>query len=252
MTKDISAYDEPLYYEVAFSFIDSKKQIDFFEKISNKWGVNKINHFLDVACGPSIQAEEILKRGYKVTLVDLNSKMIKYVKKKYPQAESITANMKKFKINKKADFAFIMMGSLSYVGKSEDLFEHLNFMGKNLNKGGLYFIENYRLDYNPKVLFSSSSWTMKKGNIKVKTTYKIEKLNMLNQELLEKMKLEVNDNGKKRIIEEKVVTTQIFPQQFKFIVEKQGDFELLGFYKHFKLNKLKEVSQFNHILLRKK
>ena len=243
-------YDYPKYYEIAFSFIDSKKQIDFFEKVSKKYGI-KMNSLLDVCCGPSIQAEEILKRGYKLTLLDLNKNMIKYVKNKYPNAEAINANMCNFKLKKKVDFAFIMMGSISYINSNKDFLDHLDCMSECLNKRGLYFIENFRLDW--KNIENKSEWTEEKNGIKVTTTYEIKIYNLLKQILLEKMVLKINDHGKHKVLNENnVYTKNIFPEELKLLIEKQGNFELIGFFELFKDKQLKDSEQFNHILLRKK
>lgn len=242
-------YDNPKYYETAFSFIDSKKQINFFEKLSKKYG-KKINTFFDVACGPSVQAEEILRRRYRLVLLDLNKHMTEYVKKKYPSADVVNADMRNFKLKKKIDFAFIMMGSISYVKSNEDFLNHLNCMSKVLNKGGLYFIENTRLNWNG--FEGKQYWDEEKNGIRVDASYEIKIENELKQILFEEMILKVQDHGKKKILKESISLKHIFPEEYKLLVEKQGNFEFLGFFEHFKDRKLTDSKQFNYILLRKK
>ncbi|MBS3162703.1 class I SAM-dependent methyltransferase [Candidatus Woesearchaeota archaeon] len=242
-------YDYPKYYEIAFSFIDSKKQIDFFEKLSNKYGIG-INKILDVACGPSVQAEEILKRGYGLVLLDLNKSMIEYVKIKYPKAEAIKADMCNFKLKGTVDFAFIMMGSISYMKNNEDFLNHLNCMSKALNKGGLYFIENTRLNW--KGLEGKQNWDEEKDGIKIDASYEIKVENELKQILFEEMILKVNDNGKKRVLKESISLKHMFPEEYKLLIEKQGDFDFLGFFDHFKDKQLNDSKQFNFMLLKKK
>ena len=58
-------YEQPLYYEIAFSLFDVKKQIDAFEAIIAKFSKIKVKRFLDVACGPSLQLRELAKIGYE-------------------------------------------------------------------------------------------------------------------------------------------------------------------------------------------
>lgn len=55
----MEVYKHPLYYEIAFSFFDVKKQIDTFEELMKKLSKVKVNRCLDVACGPSLQLREI-------------------------------------------------------------------------------------------------------------------------------------------------------------------------------------------------
>lgn len=59
-------YQQPLYYEIAFGFIDPKTQVDNFEKLIMKFSEIKVNRFLDIACGPSLQLREIPRRGRDV------------------------------------------------------------------------------------------------------------------------------------------------------------------------------------------
>ena len=69
--------------------------------------------------------------------------------------------------------------------------------------------------------------------------------------LLEDMKLYVNDKGKKLVLKEKVETKQIFPEEFKLLIEKNGKFEFLGFFEHFSMKKLDKEKNMNFILLRR-
>ena len=109
-------YKHPLYYEIAFGFIDSKEQIDSFEKIITKFSKIKVKRFLDIACGPSLQLREAAKRGYEAVGLDSSSEMLTYLQQKAQEEgvkiETLHGDMCKFRLKKKVDFAFIMMGSL--------------------------------------------------------------------------------------------------------------------------------------------
>jgi len=249
-------YNYPLYYEIAFGFIDPKKQADFFEKLIKRYSKRKIKTFLDIACGTSLQLRELAKRKYNCIALDINKEMLNYLKNKTKEKKlkikRIKADMTKFSLKEKADFAFIMMGSLSYIKSNKEFLSHLDSVANSLNKGALYFIENYRLNWDPKVLFKKSSWTMKKKGIKIKTTYRVDLKEPLTQILIETIRLNINDHGKKIILKEKAITKQIFPEELKILVEKNGKFEFLGFFEKFKLNKLKKANNLNFILLRKK
>ncbi|MGB9671727.1 MAG: class I SAM-dependent methyltransferase [Candidatus Bathyarchaeales archaeon] len=71
-------YKHPLYYEIAFSFFDPKKQVDSFEEITAKFSKIKVKRFLDVACGPSLQLREIAKRSYEAVGLDSSAEMLAY------------------------------------------------------------------------------------------------------------------------------------------------------------------------------
>lgn len=226
----MAIYNHPLYYEIAFSFVNPKKQVDNFEKLIRKFSKIKVRRFLDIACGPSLQLREIAKRGYKVVGLDLSSQMLNYLKKKAKEEgvkiETVRADMTKFKIRKKADFAFIMMGSLA-VESNYKFLSHLNSVASSLNKDGLYLIQNQYLERKE----SESIWKIKRGGIMVKTTYKSDFKDTLSQIYEEKITLEVHAHGKRKKFANKRDLKFIFPQEFKALLELNGKFEFLGWWK---------------------
>jgi len=250
----MAVYKEPFYYEIAFSFVDPKKQVDLFEKFIEKYSKIKVRRVLDIACGPSLQLREIAKRGYEAVGLDLSLQMLKYLKQKAKEEEvkieTIKANMVNFKLKKKADFAFIMMGSFRFKSNQE-LLKHLDCVSNSLKKGGLYLIENLELDW-PKLSFKPQSWVMKRDGIRVKTTYKLELKDVLSQTSEENIILEVNDHGKKIKLIKKEIMKNVFPQEFLTLVELNNKFEFPGWFERFKFKKLKKASMDNIIILRKK
>ncbi len=254
----MAIYKQPLYYEIAFSFVNPKKQVDNFEELIRKFSKIKAKRFLDIACGPALQLREIAKRGYSAVGLDLSSQMLRYLrskaKKQGIKIETIKADMMRFKLKKKADFAFILMGSLVVESNSQFL-SHLDSVVKSINKGGLYLIQNYYLDYKE----ANASWEMKRKGITVKTTYNSDFKNALNQIYTEKITLEVNTHGKRKKLISKRDVKFIFPQEFRALVELNNKFEFLGWWKatpsiwylNKPLEKAKNLNG-NIIILRKK
>ena len=252
-------YQTPLYYEIAFSFMDIKKQIDCFERIIDKFSKIKAKRFLDIACGPSLQLREIARRGYEAVGLDLSGEMLNYLKKEAKKEnlsiETIKSSMYRFKLKKKADFAFIMLGSLT-PGSNKEFLKHLDSVADSLNKGGLYLIQNHMFDISG--IEKPLSWTEKRGKISVKTTYVGKIKNVLDQSLREYISLDVNDNGRKRSYSHFKDFKYISPQEFKLLVEK-SKFEFVGWYPgdcnewhlNRKLEKEKDVNM-NIVLLRRK
>ena len=58
-------YKMPLYYEVAFGFVDVKKQLALFEEFIERKSKIEVKRFLDIGCGPSRQLRELAKRGHR-------------------------------------------------------------------------------------------------------------------------------------------------------------------------------------------
>jgi len=252
-------YKQPLYYEIAFGFVNPKKQIDSFEKIIKKFSKIKVKRFLDIACGPSLQLREIVRRGYEGIGLDSSPQMLRYLEKKAKEenfkVETVKADMINFKLKKKADFAFIMMGSLNF-GSNDEFLSHLNSVGFSLNKGSLYLIQNQVLNWKNPV---KQQWTSKRGGITIKTVFDWKFKNIIDQVYEEKITLYVDDNGKKEKIINKKNLKFIFPQEFKTLVELNRNFEFLGWWygncNTWHLNvplKENKISRGNIIIVRRK
>ena len=249
-------YDQAKYYEIAFSFVDSEKQADLFEKFIKKYSKTGIKSVLDLACGTALQLREMAKRGYKSIGLDASSKMLDYLKyeseKNGLKVDTIKANINNFKLKEKVDFAYIMMGSIIYVKNNELFLSHLNSVADSLNSGGLYLIENLAINWADPSFFKPQRWIMKEGKIKVKTTYQIIPKNTLEQTVTQILKMEVDDNGKKMEFIDKDDLKIIFPEELKLLVDKNSKFELIGFFERNEMKLLKNVSPDNIVLLRKK
>lgn len=249
-------YNQAKYYEIAFSFVDSERQADLFEKFIKKYSKTGVKSVLDLACGTALQLREMAKRGYKSIGLDASSKMLDYLKceseKNGLNVSTIKADINNFKLKEKIDFAYIMMGSIIYV-KSNDLFlSHLNSVADSLNSGGLYLIENLAINWADPSFFKPQRWIMKEGKIKVKTTYQIIPKNPLKQTVTQILKMEVDDNGKKMEFIDKDDLKIIFPEELRLLVDKNSKFELIGFFERNDAKLLKNVSPDNIVLLRKK
>ena len=254
-------YRHPLYYEIAFSFFDVRKQVDTFEAIIKKFSKIKVRRYLDIACGPSLQLREIAERGYEGVGLDLAPEMLRYVSRKAKEQglriETVQADMSNFRLKKKVDFAFIMMGSLVFE-TNEKFLKHLNSVAYCLKRGGLYFIQNKAVDWTQT---HEQSWTVEKREISVKTTYSFSFWkDVLNQIYTEKGTLEVNDHGRTTNLVSEEDLKFIFPQEFKALVKLNDKFEFLGWWEGNEstwfmdkpLEESKPPNNFNMVLLRKK
>ena len=249
-------YNQAKYYEIAFSFVDSKKQADLFEKFIKQYSKANVTSVLDLACGTALQLREMAKRGYQSIGLDSSSKMLDYLKseskKEGLKVETIKEDINNFKLKEKVDFAYIMMGSIIYVENNDLFLSHLNSVADSINDGGLYLIENLAINWADPSFFKPQRWTMKQDKIKVKTTYQIVPKNPLKQTVTQTLKMEVEDDGKKTEFIDKDDLKIIFPEELKLLLDKNGKFELIGFFERDNTKLLKSVSADNIVLLRKK
>lgn len=248
----MSAYDYPQYYEIAFSYQDVKRQVDFFEEVARKFCKERVTRFLDIGCGPSPQLREIARRGYEAVGLDINPKMLTYLGQKAREEgleiETICADMTDFKLERKCDFAFGLSGSL-YVMSNDEFLKHLGCVANALSKEGIYLLENVALELSPHY---KEEWTTKRDEIEIKTTFETDLIDVIGQLYEEKLTLEVDDRGERRKLVSTSKYKEMAPQELKSLVELGGHFKFLGFFKHLSLEPLKQKEKSNIVLNQKR
>ena len=249
-------YNQAKYYEIAFSFIDPKKQGDLFEEFIKKYSKLKVETVLDLACGTALQLREMARRKYKTIGLDSSFKMLEYLKneaeKEKFEIETIKADMNNFQLKQKVDFAYIMMGSIVYTKNNTLFLSHLDSVASTLNSGGLYLIENLTFNWADPKFWKKQSWTMRRGKTKVKTIFQQIPKDLLLQKTIQTIKFEVDDDGKKfEFINEEELKI-VSPEEFKLLVEKNGKFEFIGFFERYSTKPLKKISSDNIAILRRK
>src|ERR1039458_7916024 len=100
LEKKMELYDRPDYYDLAFSFRDTKREVDFLEKAIKKFSGIPVKTILELAAGNSPYMEEVADRGYHYIGLELNKKMIAFSKEKAARrsirARFIHGDMKNF------------------------------------------------------------------------------------------------------------------------------------------------------------
>ena len=248
-------YDEPLYYEIAFGFVEVPKQIDLFEKFIKEYSIIPVSRVLDIGCGPSQQLREFARRGYEAVGLDRSPQMLAYLEEKAREegigVETVLVDMTGFAIETPADFAIILMGTISLIGSKENLLSHLDSVARSLNSGDLYIIENLSINWHSPDFIGTQEWTTERDGIRIETKYSAELLDSLKQRLRETLRLEVDDHGEKIIFEGSTETRAFFPQEFVTLVEMNGMFEFIGYFERSSTKRLTEAHSDNLVLLRK-
>lgn len=243
----MSLYENPHYYDVAFSFRDIRKEVDFFEQCIKRFSKIKVKKVLDIGCGPSPYLLELAKRGYVFTGLDKSKKMLEYSVEKAMKAgtkiKTLRADMRDFKCKEKSDFAFCMLGSIA-TESNEDLLSHLTAVSNCLNKGGLYLIDA-AANFNWAQL-SKESWTILKEGLTINVTWEEIPVNFVEQKVLEQCTVEVIEDGETKVLKEETILKVIFPQEFLEMVNRNRQFEFIGWYNNFDLTQpLEKATKFS-------
>ncbi len=231
-------YDNPRYYEIAFSFRDISAEVDVFEECFRRFAQIPVKSVLELGCGHSPHMEELTKRGYQYNGLDLSKAMLEYSRGKAlrigAQVNLIQGNMVDFSLKGMVDFVYVLLGSLDVKNTSE-LTTHFNSVAQVLKKGGLYFLD-WCVQYDPPGgSEGGDSWEIEREGIKVKTAVSWKVINKVEQTFEETITLEVNDHGKNLNIVGKEIKRAIYPQEFLCFVSGFKHFEFVGWWNNWNL-----------------
>lgn len=254
-----TVYENPKYYEIAFSFRDINAEVDTFERCFKDYAKLPVKSILEIGCGNSPHLKEFLHRGYDYTGLDISKAMLAYSSLKAATLEGqvtfLQANMVDFSLSKMFDFAFIALGSLCTQNTTE-IYSHFRSVAQALNKGGLYLLD-WCIRFAP---FSAQadSWSIEQENIKVTTHFSEKLIDAVEQLVEETITLEVQEKGSTQTFFETGINRVIFPQEFLQIIKHNQEFEFVGWWNNWDLAKplgeIKDPKKINRpiALLRKK
>jgi SAM-dependent methyltransferase len=229
-------YDNPKYYEIAFSFRDIPAEADVFEECFKRFSLIPVKSVLELGCGNSPHMEELIKRGYQYNGLDLSKAMLEYSREKVlrigAEVNLIHGDMVDFSLETRVDFVCVLLGSL-FVRSTSQLTSHFNSVAKVLKKGGLYLLD-WCIQFDP-LTESGDSWEIEREGIKVKTTILWKAVNRVEQTVEETITLEVNDHGGKQCIVGKEIKRAIYPQEFLCFVSGLKHFEFVGWWNNWDL-----------------
>lgn len=130
------------YYDAICDWKDYKNESKVLCKIIKQNKRNEGIKLLDIACGTGSHLT-YLKKHYKVTGLDLSTKMLKLAKKKSPEIRLIQADMKSFNLKGKFDIITCLFGSIAYLRSYKEIRDAIRCFAKHLNSGGVLLIEPF-------------------------------------------------------------------------------------------------------------
>jgi SAM-dependent methyltransferase len=230
-------YDNPLYYEVAFSFRDISQEVDTMERCIKLFSLIPVRRMLELGCGPAPHIIELTGRGYEYLGIDLNPKMLDFAESKATRAglsaTLLNQDMVRFELEEQVDFAFVLLGSL-FASNTAELISHFESTAAALRPGGIYLLD-WCVQFD-KMLEGSDSWVIERDNIRTETFCSTRYVDPVGQTMEEILRIEVDDQGNKLELEDKRMRRVIYPQEFKLLIEKKGCFEFIGWWNNWNLD----------------
>lgn len=232
-------YDYPQYYELATSFRDIEAEVAFMETCMKRFSGIPVNRVFEIACGPAPHAGEFVKRGFEYIGLDLNRNMLDYAIYKWrllrPTPLFFEGNMADFEQLAQADFAFVMLGSL-YLNSLAEMTSHFNCMARILRPGGLYFLD-WCVQFGDMIKHATSSLFSEADGISLESRFNTRLVDSAEQMYEEIWTVSVDDHGRHRVFEMVERNRAIFPQEFLLFLEARTDFEFVGWWQDWDLNK---------------
>lgn len=252
--RSTNIYDHPRYYEIAFSFRDISKEVDFFEAAVRKFSTIPVRSVFELACGPSPYLEEWNRRGYRYYGLDRSSKMLDYVRRraarKHIPIKLWRADMNQFAwIGPRIDLAYVLLGSL-FASSNAEFLQHLDCVARALRKGGLYILDGVVWFHSRQD--RSENWTISKSGTKVRCNVRWEPVDQAAQTVREEITLEVGESRGRQRLQESTIMKLFFPQEFLTLVDCHGKFLFCGWFNDFDLDKPVGQSSRQVVVLRRK
>jgi SAM-dependent methyltransferase len=228
-----NVYEHPEYYDLAFSFRDFAKEVDVFEQCIERYSRIPVKRMLELASGTSPHLDELARRDYEYTGLDISQAMIDYSRKKAEalgvRSEFLRCDMRHFRLKPPVDFAYTMCGSL-YTITTDDVMAHLRCVADALRSGGLYFLD-WCVDFEwldaPR---QDQKWSTERNGIGVRFDFTREIVDRASQLCLHRLRLEIDDHGRNLNLESVDRVRVIFPQELLLLVEKSRAFEFIGWW----------------------
>ncbi len=248
-------YESPRYYEAAFSFRNIAHEVDVFQDCIRRHSLVPVSTFLEVACGNSPHLLELVSRGFRYVGIDLSDPMLAYAKSKLPDSNKVLllkADMRDFRVDGNAQFAFVALGSL-FTTSTEQLTSHFRSVGAVLEPGGLYLLD-WCVQFGA-MGSGGETWTIRQGEMTVDTEVRGQIVDPVQQLFEETIKLNVTDHGKSYTCSNSTRFRAIYPQEFLLFVKYCTDFEFVGWWNDWDLDRpLEAGGKINRpiVLLRRK
>lgn len=229
--KQSTIYDNPRYYEIAFS-PDTEKEAAFYYQVFERMNPNGIGRVLEFGAGSGRLAAELAGMGVSVVGLDLDEIMAAYGNRRAREQnldyEIVIGDITDFCLGEAAfDNAFCAVETLRYTIEEERLLAHLDCAAKALKPGGIYCVETYFVGKPDEYMGESGRWTVDRDGVHIRgavVTYQLDWENRI--EPVHHI-LEITDNGGKPFFLTLDAAMHAYSwNDYKALIKENGRFEI--------------------------
>jgi SAM-dependent methyltransferase len=233
-------YDYPQYYDIAFSFRNYPAEARFLRSCIDRFSKVPVHRVLELGCGTAPHAGELANAGFEYVGLDLNPTMLDFAAQKWrhfgPRVQLVEGNMNQFALAEPVQFAFVMLGSL-YANSFHELASHFDSLARAISPGGLYFLDWCVQFTEPFTRMMTDAYTCCDRGIAVESTFTTSIVDMAHQMYEEVWTVKIDDHGKRKVLQMIERNRAIYPQEFLLFVQERTDFEFIGWWYDWDLDK---------------
>lgn len=242
----MTMYSAPRLYEIAFD-MNRKGEVDFLVHCFRRFARRRVRRVLDIACGTGPHLVRLADRGYEMAGLDLSPRNVEFLRRRLADkghhGDLVVGDMTDFRLARPVDAAICMQDSQGHLLTNEQLLGHLRCVGRAVRRGGLYVFDRYMASSwtNPARRWS---WTRRRGNLTVRASFSaLEDVDPVSQVFRERLWIEGNENGTRRVYRQTHRSRMVFPQELRALVELAGGFEFVQWFFGFKPHQVLERSR---------
>jgi SAM-dependent methyltransferase len=173
-------YDYPAYYDVVYGS-DWRAELHFLLRCFSKHVGHKVKRVFEPACGTGRLLYRLAKRGYAVSGLDLNARMVEYCNARLDRygfpPSCLEGDMSDFRLPRRVDAAFNMINSFRHLASDEQARSHLECMAAAVAPGGLYVL-GLHLTPTAGASMDRESWSARRGHLAVVSHLWVEERNL--------------------------------------------------------------------------
>lgn len=203
---DPPLYDQPLYYDIAFSW-DVTAEVDFLAGLFTEHVPGGVERVLEPACGPGRLLRGLARRGFSVLGYDANPRMAAYAvgllenEGLGDRARVTAGSMEAFRPPGRYGAAVNVINSLGYLPTDGDIRRHFALIAAALKPGGLYVVQlSCAWDGPPSG--EPSGWTCERDGVRVETTWSVEREEPERRLSHQRCRMVVDDHGRRLVLDE--------------------------------------------------
>ncbi|UCE05739.1 MAG: class I SAM-dependent methyltransferase [bacterium] len=210
-----------IYDQLYLNIFNYEQDAEFVDSILKKY---HITEFLELGCGSGHLAQILVKKGYKITGVDLYEEMLQIARKRLPEVEFVQQDIRTLKFDRKFD-AIIAMGRMyTYMTTNDDVEQSIGSIANCLNPGGIFLFDNFSAPHFIKNFEENKEMNQEVdlGDRKIKRISK-KTWNLKHGVTFNwPAKYYIEEKGRTQEIDDQSVLRTFFPEELEYFLNRKG------------------------------